>query len=136
MDEWVLAEPEFEAVRLPLDAGLVREKVFQRSPRTQFGHRYRSELEPDATNVTVMLNGTAVGLRTDDSAGTVTGLEIRTLTGRSHTISARAVVLAAGIENARLLLLSNDREPAGLATGTTSSAAISWSISTWYPAGR
>ncbi|QQP87838.1 GMC family oxidoreductase [Skermanella sp. TT6] len=114
VDEWVLAEPDFEVVRLPLDTGLVREKVYQRSPRTQFGHRYGGELEPDSANVTVMLNGTAVGLRTDDSAGTVTGLEVRTLTGRSHTISARAVVLAAGIENARLLLLSNDREPAGL----------------------
>ncbi|EWY38086.1 hypothetical protein N825_15420 [Skermanella stibiiresistens SB22] len=116
-DEWAGVEPDFAAYRLPLDKSLVQEKVYQRSPRTHFGHRYKADFEPDAGNVTVMLNGTAVALRTDDDLRKVTELDVRTLTGHTHTIKARAVVLAAGIENARLLLLSNDKAPAGLANG-------------------
>lgn len=113
-EEWAAAFPDFAEVRLDLGDGPVVEKVYQRSPRTKFGIRYRDDFRPDACNATVLLNATAMGLETDESARTVTGVRVGTLDGRHVTVAARIVVLAAGIENARLLLLSNDRRPAGL----------------------
>lgn len=116
-DEWARAEPDFAALRLPLDADLVNEKLYQRSPRTNFGKRYRTDFQPDDTNVTVLLDAVAVAIDTTEDIRTVREIKLRTLTGQSHTVIARAFVLAAGIENARLLLLSNDRAPAGLGNG-------------------
>ncbi|MGF7213485.1 choline dehydrogenase-like flavoprotein [Skermanella aerolata] len=113
-DEWAQAEPDFAELRLPLGGDLVQEKLYQRSPRTHFGRRYRADFQADDTNVTVLLDATAVALDTTEDIRSVREIKIRTLTGHTHTVAARAFVLAAGIENARLLLLSNDRAPAGL----------------------
>jgi choline dehydrogenase-like flavoprotein len=41
-------------------------------------------------------------------------VRVATLDGKRLAVTARVFVLAAGLENARLLLLSNDRSPAGL----------------------
>jgi choline dehydrogenase-like flavoprotein len=51
-------------------------------------------------------------------AGRITGVDVRTLDGTALRVTARAYVLATGgIENARLLLASTDRDPAGVANG-------------------
>lgn len=115
--EWAAAFPEFSEVRLDVGNTPVVEKLYQRSPRTKFGIRYRDDFRPPASNVTVLLNASAMKLATDESGRTVTAVRAGTLDGRRITIVARYVVLAAGIENARLLLLSNDRHPAGLGNG-------------------
>lgn len=95
------------------DSGIVR-RVIQFSPPTRFGARYRGELER-ASNLLVLLNANVVEIRTTDDAAEVTGLSLATLDGKRHTLAAKLCVLAAGgIENARLLLLSNGIRPAGL----------------------
>lgn len=116
-DEWARAVPEFAAARLPVHGGPVAEKLYQRSPRTAFGERYRADLAPDSCNVTVLLHANAVGLDTDEDARTVRAVRVATLDGKRYAVAARLVILAAGIENARLLLLSSDRMPAGLGNG-------------------
>lgn len=84
------------------------------SPPTQFGARYRDELER-AGNIGVLLHANLVDIATTDDARAVTGLALRTLTGLSHSVRAKTYVLAAGaLENARLLLLSNRTVRAGL----------------------
>lgn len=113
-EEWAGAFPEFAQARLAVANTPVVEKVYQRSPRTKFGIRYRDDFRSDACNATVLLHATATRLDTDESGQTVTQVRASTLNGRHVTIACRFVVLAAGIENARLLLLSNDRRPAGL----------------------
>ncbi|MBK8973371.1 MAG: GMC family oxidoreductase [Hahellaceae bacterium] len=86
---------------------------FQHSPDAVW-QVYRSELER-AENVHVYLWANAVGFDTDPQGVRVTGIPVKTLNGLTFTVKARYYVLSAGsIENARLLLLSNQSVRAGL----------------------
>jgi choline dehydrogenase-like flavoprotein len=101
----------------PLDRQCLENVISQISPQAKFGDIYRAQLG-EAGNIKVMLFSNATEIQTDDTATTVTGVRVRTLNGKSFTISARIVVLAAGgIENARLLLLSNQIQKTGLGNG-------------------
>ena len=95
----------------PAEVGLC---FWQHSPPTRFGETYRAELER-ADNIRVLLYANAVNIETDQSASMVRQVELRTLDGKTGRVRAEAYVVACGgIENARLLLLSNQVEPAGL----------------------
>src|ERR1700730_8189082 len=101
----------------PLDRRSLNNVISQISPPAKFGDIYRAQLS-GAGNIKVMLFSNATEIQTNDTATTVTGVRVRTLNGKSFTISARIVVLAAGgIENARLLLLSNQTQKMGLGNG-------------------
>ena len=79
-----------------------------------FAQRYRSELL-QAEGLTVMLNANATHVQLDAESRRITSVEVRTLNGRSFTVEAGLVVLAChAIENARLLLASNDVLPGGI----------------------
>ena len=76
--------------------------------------RYRDELER-AGNLDVQLHANATEIEIDDAGGTVTGVEVATLSGNRFSVAAGSFVLAVGgIENPRLLLASNRRRPAGI----------------------
>lgn len=98
---------------LPFKGDRVTTAIFQRSaPR--FGTLYRESLV-SASNVTIYLHANIVQVDTNDNATTVTRLRIACLPGNKFSISAKYSVLAAGgIENARLLLVSNAVSRAGL----------------------
>jgi choline dehydrogenase-like flavoprotein len=84
---------------------------------TRFGNAYRGELRR-SRRVTVCLNANVVRLAATPGADAVTQVEIATLTGRRLHARAACYVLAAGaLENARLLLLSNDVQASGLGNG-------------------
>ncbi|RMF11988.1 MAG: GMC family oxidoreductase [Alphaproteobacteria bacterium] len=69
----------------------------------------------DHENATVLLFGTVTRLHLDSNGQTVRSAEIRDRRGRSHTITARIFVLAAGgLENPRLLLASNQEKANGI----------------------
>ncbi|HEY4293695.1 GMC family oxidoreductase [Luteibacter sp.] len=98
---------------LDLDPEALVNFIFARSPVT-FGDAYREELE-QAPNVTVLLHANVMELESTADAGTVTGARIGALDGRRGRVRARHYVLAAGgIENARILLLSDSVATAGL----------------------
>jgi choline dehydrogenase-like flavoprotein len=81
---------------------------------TRMGERYRDELL-EAENVTVVTHATVNELQTPPSAATVSGLEVYTPEKKAFRVEAEKYVLAAGgIENPRLLLLSNRYAPEGL----------------------
>ena len=87
-------------------AGMVH-KVWQFSEPTDFGLAYRSDLAA-APNVRVLLHANATEIVLDGYARTAQGVRVRTLEGKTGFVAARYVVLACGgIENARMLLLSN-----------------------------
>lgn len=88
-------------------------KVFQYSIE-DFTH-YFEEFRRSMTALLV-LGATVVGIRTGDGPGAVSGVEVAARNGTRFMVQARHYVLAAGgIENARLLLLGNDRRPEGIA---------------------
>ncbi|WP_207004557.1 FAD-dependent oxidoreductase [Trinickia mobilis] len=103
--------------RVPLVTGDVRDTISQFSPPARFGKLYREDLER-STHVRVFLNANAVHIDTDRDAKTVTRIQVATLSGRHMTVTAKHFVLATGgIENARLLLASNQVQAAGLGNG-------------------
>lgn len=101
---------------LDLDPEVMTNYIFARSP-VLFGEAYREALD-DAANITVLLHANVLELRSNDTASHVTEARIGSLDGRRGRIRARHYVLAAGgIENARILLLSDSVAPGGLGNG-------------------
>ncbi len=102
---------------LLLDENRIVTDVIQFSPPTRFGEVYRSEIKT-AANVAVYLHANVTNIETGDTPKAVTRLRVATLGGRKFWVAAKRHILAAGgIENARLLLVSNERETAGLGNG-------------------
>jgi choline dehydrogenase-like flavoprotein len=94
--------------------GRMQTRFFQFSPPTRFGAHHRAELE-QAKRIRVLLHANVTRIAALPSAAAVGHLDVRTLAGRHLRVHAKRYVLAAGgIENARLLLLSDDVMPAGL----------------------
>ena len=69
----------------------------------------------DAPNVRILLHANAVKIQADAGGRSVEHVEVRAIDGPVVKVKARAFVLACGaIENARLLLASDDVEPHGI----------------------
>ena len=99
---------------LKLRDGRVRTAAFHYSPPTRFGEVYREDLRR-ADNVVVYLGASLVDLETPSPPVRVDAARAACLSGTGFRVAARAFVLAAGgIENARLLLLSNRVRAGGL----------------------
>lgn len=82
--------------------------------RPNLAQRYRAELKA-ASNIRILLRANVLGIATNAYGTRVSRVDFQTLNGISGSVHARSVILCAGgIENARLLLLSNDRCQHGL----------------------
>ena len=98
---------------ISFDADKLINPVFARSP-ILFGNAYRSELEK-ASNIAVLLHANLLELHASASGAAVRYARIGAIDGRRGVVRARHYVLACGgIENARMLLLSNSVLPRGL----------------------
>ncbi|UPG96439.1 GMC oxidoreductase [Luteibacter aegosomatissinici] len=98
---------------LDLDPEALVNLLFARSP-ILFGDAYRDEIRA-APNITVVLHANLMELEANASGTSVVRARLGALTGRRGYVRARHFVLAAGgIENARLLLLSDSVAPCGL----------------------
>jgi choline dehydrogenase-like flavoprotein len=103
-----------EARPLALAEDRVGTVIDQYGAADTFTTTYREELV-GAANVTVLLHASAGRLEERPTSAAIKRLHVHCLDRTRHQITASVFVLAAGaIENARLLLLSTDRRPAGL----------------------
>ena len=110
--DWQRRDPTL--VPLPLDPRVVWTKMWQFSRPTRFGSRYRDPVVA-APNVHLYTHANVCELEANESVTGIEGLRVRTLDGKEHRARARYYVLACcSIQNARLLLASNRRTPAGL----------------------
>lgn len=99
---------------LPTDPQRLETRIAQWSPPTRFGQRYRSAIAESA-NIDVLLYANVTAIEASEDARHVTGLRIASLSGATGRVRARQFVLACGgIENARILLLSDEAERGGL----------------------
>jgi len=99
-------------------SGRLRTEIYQYSPPTRFGEKYRADLEA-AENVRVYLHANVRNIDLTSSHDQVKRFECVTLEGVRFNVEARAFVLAlGGIENARLLLASNSQVPSGVANSS------------------
>lgn len=72
----------------------------------------------DAPNIRILLHANAVRLRASPDARSIEHVEVRPLGRASQQVRARQFILSCGaIENARLLLASNDVETPGIGNG-------------------
>lgn len=87
---------------------------FWLSPPTRFGITYRSRLQ-QSSRIRVVLHANAVELVANEAGKVIDRVRVKTLQGQQFDVRARHFVTAAGgIENARLLLLSNRQQATGI----------------------
>jgi len=103
-----------KAQQLPLHANRFVTRMSQYGSRAPFTHQYRQDIQ-NAPNITTLLYANVANLETDETGQTVTRLRITRLDGTGIWLQAKLVILATGgIENARLLLMSNQQQTNGL----------------------
>ena len=112
---WVKHDKELEP--FPLDPNVVWSKVWQFSPPTRFGTKYRDEIV-NARSIHLYTHANVCEVAANDGLSAVDSLRVRTLDGKEHRVRARHYVLACcSIQNARLLLASNRKATGGLGNG-------------------
>lgn len=99
---------------LPLDGKRLISVMKHQSPPTRFGTAYRDELKR-SRNVSVYLHSNVLELFTNETASHVDSADIACIDGPRYRVKAKHFVLATGgMENPRLMLLSNSSAPDGL----------------------
>lgn len=111
-------EPEYwcdgDCADYLLDQGALQSRVFRFSPPTRFGQTYRDEIGTSEL-IQVYLNANVVNIELNPNGSAVDHLRIAILEGDQYTVKADTFILAAGgIENARLLLSSNNVQKQGI----------------------
>ncbi len=110
----VAAYEEDGRQRMPLDEDRFWTKMWQFSPPTRFGEAYRDEIV-NADNVHLLTHAVATEILANEPVTAVEEIRVQTLNGREHRVRARRFVLACNsIQNARLLLASNNQAPNGI----------------------
>ncbi len=103
-----------DSPRLPLTGDDVVTAIHQRSPPTRFGRVYRQDIE-GAVNIQTFLFANVIDIGTTENAKTATHVTVATLARNSFRVVSRVFVIATGaLENARLLLASNQVQNTGL----------------------
>jgi choline dehydrogenase-like flavoprotein len=114
---WETAINRAHVRRVRFNTERVRDSFSQFSRQARMGKLYRDELAASPF-IRVFLHANVINIATDQSARHVTQVDVRTLSGYQFSVSANQFVLATGgIENARLLLASNQTQREGLGNG-------------------
>jgi choline dehydrogenase-like flavoprotein len=106
-----------DSARVPLlgDSKIVWTKMWQFSPPTRFGAKYRDEIVK-SPNIHLYTHANVVEVEANDSLSAVRSVRIRGFDGKELRARAKRFVLAChSIQNARLLLASNKQAREGLA---------------------
>src|SRR4051812_33133024 len=99
---------------LPLDKNVVWDKMWQFSPPTRFGQKYRDTIV-NAKNIHLYTYANVVDIAGNDNVSAIREVTVKNHAGKTHTVRARYFVIACcSIQNARLLLASNRQAPKGL----------------------
>jgi choline dehydrogenase-like flavoprotein len=106
-----------DAPPLPLDPALVESQMFQFGPGSAWREVVVGKLRSQA-NVVILTGAAVTRLETDDTGSRVTAVRFRRPDASIDTVQARCTVLAAGgVENSRLLLVSDQKVRGGLGNG-------------------
>ncbi len=112
IDAYMGDDPEL--VPLPFTNSPVWTKMWQLSPPTRFGKKYRDAIV-NSDNIVLYTHANVCDIKANESVSSIKDVTLKTLEGKSHTVRARKFVLACGaMQNARLLLASNKQAKAGI----------------------
>lgn len=119
-NEWTAAEwqrRDSTLVPFALDPQIAWTKMWQFSAPARFGTLYRGAIV-GARDVHLFTYANVVEVQANEGATAVDALRVRTLEGKEHRVRAKRYVLACStIQNARLLLASNQQSRRGLGNG-------------------
>ena len=112
MEYWKEVYPDMTP--FPLNDETIWSKMWQFSPPTRFGQKYRETLEK-ADNIHLYTYANCAELEADNGINSIKQIRVGNLVGKTHRVKAKYFVLACGaIQNARLLLASNKQAHKGL----------------------
>jgi choline dehydrogenase-like flavoprotein len=112
---WQQRDPEF--LPLPFDESKVWNKIWQFSPPTRFGSKYRDTILK-AKNIHLYTYANVVNIHAHESLSSIQEVRTSNFAGKEHRVRAKYFVIACcAIQNARLLLASRDQAPMGLGNG-------------------
>lgn len=101
-------------VSLPFDPDVVFNKIWQFSPPTRFGEKYRSTIV-NAPNIYLYTYANVTDITANEHASAIKQVTVKNLAGKTHTVKAKCFIMACcSIQNARMLLASNKQAPKGL----------------------
>lgn len=93
---------------------VVWNKMWQFSPPTRFGTKYRDAIVK-AKNIHLYTYANVVDIKGNQNVSAIEEVTVKNHAGKQHTIKAKQFVLACcSIQNARILLASNTQAPKGL----------------------
>lgn len=99
---------------LPFDEAVVYNKMWQFSPPTRFGTKYRKTIV-NAPNIYLYTYANVTGIKSNENVSMVTEVVVKNFAGKQHKVRAKYFISACcAIQNARLLLASNSQAPKGL----------------------
>jgi choline dehydrogenase-like flavoprotein len=99
---------------LPFNEAVVFNKMWQFSPPTRFGTKYKDTIV-HAANIHLYTYANVTDITANEHASTIKEVTVKNLAGKTHTVRAKYFVVACcAIQNARLLLASNKQSPKGL----------------------
>ena len=109
---------QWGAAALSLDADRFMSRCWRFDTQRERFHAKRTQDVLKAPDIETLINATVVGLQAHPNRAGLDHVLVRHAGGPAAKIKANAYVLACGgIENARLLLASNDVEPLGIGNG-------------------
>ncbi|MFT6100549.1 MAG: choline dehydrogenase-like flavoprotein [Arenicella sp.] len=96
-----------------INSNKVWNKLWQHS-KLRFGRDYRQEIVK-AKNITLVTHASVVNIECNSSISKVVSLETKNHSGKTHKVTSKQFILAAGaIQNARLLLASRSQAKNGI----------------------
>src|SRR6185295_3100022 len=96
------------------DDSVIWNKIWQFSPPTQFGTKYRDTILK-AKNIHLYTYANVVDISANENISAIKEVTVKNYAGKQHTVRAKHFILACcSVQNARLLLASNKQAPKGL----------------------
>jgi len=101
-------EDKLNKKAIEFDKKIVRTKIWQKSTPTRFGTKYRSNIV-NSKNIRLITDANLTRINLTEFGNEVADLKLSTLSNKTHTVKARAYVMACGaLQNVRHLLNSNN----------------------------
>ncbi|HEY3404669.1 MAG TPA: GMC family oxidoreductase [Ohtaekwangia sp.] len=109
---WQKQDPSLKS--LVPDDSVVWNKMWQFSPPTRFGEKYKNTIV-NAKNIHLYTYANVTDILTTENVSAVTSVTIKNYAGKKHAVKAKHFVLACcSVQNARLLLAANSQASKGL----------------------
>jgi len=112
LDYWQKQEPDL--IPFPFDQNTVWNKMWQFSPPTRFGTKYKDSIVK-AKHIHLYTYANVVDINANENISAIKSVTVKNYTGKEHTVKAKHFAFACcSVQNARLLLAANKQAAKGL----------------------